>query len=411
MNPDQQFCLRWNNFQSSITSAFESLRDEDEFVDVTIACEGRQIQAHKMVLSACSPYFKSLLKKNPCQHPIIILKDVKYSCLVMLLDFMYHGEVNVANDQLGNFLQTAEALKIRGLAEEEQKRKVPLPKFTDTTSSPDITNHQERMQTPPRPPHSPPAKRKRVEKVERNETTSLPAAITVPPPPVTAPPPPPPPPLPAVPHSPVDHGQSTESVPTNSSSPHIPPEVSHLAHLQVEQVKEEPKDIEVISVPEEVDDSHSPVTVKEQSELELENDEQFRQFASSLQDSYKASLSEMNSSAQSESLPVPTSRSDGELVDPMQGGLPGPSGISLSQDSTFSDTPSGQRKWQIQDHRLPRVLCPICLSSFSRTSIRVHFNTIHQQERPKACKHCGRYFKNSNSLKAHKSRTHRTLVL
>ncbi|XP_076055817.1 uncharacterized protein LOC143033965 isoform X2 [Oratosquilla oratoria] len=63
MGADQQFCLRWNNFHTNITSAFESLRDDEDFVDITLACEGRQIKAHKMVLSACSPYFRSLLKE------------------------------------------------------------------------------------------------------------------------------------------------------------------------------------------------------------------------------------------------------------------------------------------------------------------------------------------------------------
>lgn len=59
---DQQFCLRWNNFQANFTSQFETLRDDEDFTDVTIACEGQKLQAHKVVLSACSPYFKELFK-------------------------------------------------------------------------------------------------------------------------------------------------------------------------------------------------------------------------------------------------------------------------------------------------------------------------------------------------------------
>ena len=58
----QHFCLRWNNYQSSITSAFENLRDDEDFVDVTLACDGRSLKAHRVVLSACSPYFRELLK-------------------------------------------------------------------------------------------------------------------------------------------------------------------------------------------------------------------------------------------------------------------------------------------------------------------------------------------------------------
>ncbi|XP_063847245.1 longitudinals lacking protein-like [Scylla paramamosain] len=110
MGADQQFCLRWNNFHSNITTAFESLRDDEDFVDITLACEGRQIKAHKMVLSACSPYFRSLLK------------DVTFANLTSILDFMYHGEVNVSHNELATFLKTAEALKVRGLAEDEKKK-------------------------------------------------------------------------------------------------------------------------------------------------------------------------------------------------------------------------------------------------------------------------------------------------
>jgi hypothetical protein len=62
MNEEQQFCLRWNNFQANITSQFEALRDEEDFVDVTLACDGQRLKAHKVVLSACSPYFKELFK-------------------------------------------------------------------------------------------------------------------------------------------------------------------------------------------------------------------------------------------------------------------------------------------------------------------------------------------------------------
>lgn len=62
MADDQLFCLRWNNFQTNFTSQFEALRAEEDFVDVTLACEGMRIKAHKLVLSACSPYFKELLK-------------------------------------------------------------------------------------------------------------------------------------------------------------------------------------------------------------------------------------------------------------------------------------------------------------------------------------------------------------
>jgi len=119
---DQRFSLRWNNYQSHLVSAFDSLLEEKDFIDVTLGVEGRKLPAHKMLLSACSPYFRDLLKGNPCQHPIIILRDIKYDDLFALLQFMYNGEVNVAQEQLNSFLKSAESLKIRGLTDNETDR-------------------------------------------------------------------------------------------------------------------------------------------------------------------------------------------------------------------------------------------------------------------------------------------------
>ena len=81
MSDDQQFCLRWNDFQTNMVASFKHLRDEKSFCDVTIATEGQHTKAHKMILCACSPYFKNLLEQNPAKHPIIILKDVPFQHL------------------------------------------------------------------------------------------------------------------------------------------------------------------------------------------------------------------------------------------------------------------------------------------------------------------------------------------
>ncbi|XP_039488267.1 protein bric-a-brac 2 isoform X1 [Drosophila santomea] len=114
---NQQFCLRWNNYQSNLTNVFDELLQSESFVDVTLSCEGHSIKAHKMVLSACSPYFQALFYDNPCQHPIIIMRDVSWSDLKALVEFMYKGEINVCQDQINPLLKVAETLKIRGLAE------------------------------------------------------------------------------------------------------------------------------------------------------------------------------------------------------------------------------------------------------------------------------------------------------
>ena len=93
----EKFCLRWNDFENNISVAFKDLREEKDFFDVSLACDSdEQISAHKVILSACSPWFRAILKRNPHQHPLLYLKGVKHSDLQAVLNFMYHGEVNVA---------------------------------------------------------------------------------------------------------------------------------------------------------------------------------------------------------------------------------------------------------------------------------------------------------------------------
>lgn len=116
-NNPQQFCLRWNNYQSNLTSVFDQLLQNESFVDVTLVCDGHSIKAHKIVLSACSPYFQELFFENPCKHPVIIMLDIKWPVLKAAVDFMYKGEINVSQDQISPLLRVAEMLKIRGLAD------------------------------------------------------------------------------------------------------------------------------------------------------------------------------------------------------------------------------------------------------------------------------------------------------
>ncbi|XP_043283017.1 nucleus accumbens-associated protein 2-like isoform X2 [Venturia canescens] len=162
----QQFCLRWNNFQANITSQFEALRDDEDFVDVTFACDGRRLQAHKVVLSACSPYFKELFKTNPCKHPIIFMRDVEFEHLQSLLEFMYAGEVNISQAELPTFLRTAESLQIRGLTDSQNSQhnneKHSKTNNVHTSNGRGLISpsfDDERSKTPPPSTSPPPLKR------------------------------------------------------------------------------------------------------------------------------------------------------------------------------------------------------------------------------------------------------------
>ncbi|XP_022662505.1 protein tramtrack, beta isoform-like isoform X3 [Varroa destructor] len=144
----QQFCLKWNNHQANMLSVFDRLLSNKSLVDVTIGCEGRQVKAHKVVLSACSPFFENLFTENPCKHPIVILKDIRYADLKALVEFMYKGEVNVVQEQLPTLLKTAEALKIKGLAEvtgEGKSEDKPHASVTPRPESPGSRRKRQRV--------------------------------------------------------------------------------------------------------------------------------------------------------------------------------------------------------------------------------------------------------------------------
>jgi len=146
----EKFCLRWNDFESNISVAFRELREEKDFFDVTLACDDSQVQAHKVILSACSPFFRNVLRKNPHQHPLLYLKGVKYQELLSVLNFMYQGEVNVAQEELNSFLAVAEDLRVKGLTQSNSGSK--------SSTSP---SHRTREPPPPERDPVPPPKKPR----------------------------------------------------------------------------------------------------------------------------------------------------------------------------------------------------------------------------------------------------------
>ncbi|XP_023703643.1 longitudinals lacking protein, isoforms F/I/K/T isoform X12 [Cryptotermes secundus] len=198
MGSEQQFCLKWNNHQSTIVAGFDTLLESGTLVDCTLAAEGQYLKAHKVVLSACSPYFELLLSQHDEKHPIVILKDVKFQELKAMVDYMYHGEVNISQDQLGALLKAAESLQIKGLSDsggggsERERENV------------DKRHHGTRKQTvPPPQPRSSPIPPHSSTLGHRRPAPPPPAA----PPPIVdlpeddSPPPSRPPPLPRVPSS------------------------------------------------------------------------------------------------------------------------------------------------------------------------------------------------------------------
>ena len=138
MQSPEKLCLKWNDFQENLNSAFGVLRNDQDFADVTLACEdGTQIMAHKVVLASSSPFFMEILKKNKHSHPMIYMRGLKSDDLVAMVDFLYFKEANVKQEGLDAFLGLAEELKLLGLTtgdrnKDEQDTK-PQTQLNDST--------------------------------------------------------------------------------------------------------------------------------------------------------------------------------------------------------------------------------------------------------------------------------------
>jgi len=173
MGTIEKFCLRWNDFDRNISGALKELREDKDFFDVTLACDDDQIQAHKVILSACSPFFRSILRRNRHDHPLLYLKGVKFSDLVSVLTFMYQGEVNVAQDELNSFLAVSEDLKVKGLTQNSSDRNTSNQSRHGNASKP-CTNESSSF-----PPPTPTANKQCPTAIEVNDVNDIQEVIPV----------------------------------------------------------------------------------------------------------------------------------------------------------------------------------------------------------------------------------------
>ena len=127
----EKFCLKWNDFHSNVSNSFGLLRNEDYLQDVTIVTDdNEQVAAHKLVLSACSEYFKNIFKKNKSSNLLLCIEGVNSADLGNVLDYIYNGQVQIFQENIDRFLEVAQRLKLEGLLgnkEEEASEDLEKP--------------------------------------------------------------------------------------------------------------------------------------------------------------------------------------------------------------------------------------------------------------------------------------------
>jgi len=138
----EKLCLKWSDFQDNINITLGKLRSENEFSDVTLTCEdGQQVEAHKVILAASSPFFQKLLSMNKHPHPLIYMRGVESEDLVAIIDFVYYGEANVYQESIDAFLALAEELSLKGLTgngenKEQEEKNIYKHEPTKVSSTP-----------------------------------------------------------------------------------------------------------------------------------------------------------------------------------------------------------------------------------------------------------------------------------
>merc|ERR1712129_189355 len=139
MTPSETFHLKWNDFHENMATSFQDLRQEGDFTDVTLACEGnQQLQAHKVILSSSSPFFKSILRCYKSAEPLIYLRQVSYQDLASVVDFMYYGQADVQQENLNSFLALAEEFELKGLTQQNKAEDIGQPNRPRRKIEPDV---------------------------------------------------------------------------------------------------------------------------------------------------------------------------------------------------------------------------------------------------------------------------------
>ena len=156
---DEEYILQWNDHKYNFFSlAADDLFRSEELTDVTVCCGDQLFDAHKLILSVCSPYFRTMLGRAKNQHPIVFLKDVKACDFERLLHFMYYGEVRIPNNDLESLIQTAKSLKIKGLASQANDAFLTDPcKLQDQPENYSVNNNRRSASPSPPPPQPQPA--------------------------------------------------------------------------------------------------------------------------------------------------------------------------------------------------------------------------------------------------------------
>ena len=126
----EKFSLKWNDYNSNWNKSLSKLRENNAFADVTLITDDKvKFSAHRILLTSCSNVFDFILKDSNQANPFLYLSGVNSTNLGFILDYIYKGEVNLYQEQLDSFLESAQKLEIEGLLGGDNQEIVEDSKF------------------------------------------------------------------------------------------------------------------------------------------------------------------------------------------------------------------------------------------------------------------------------------------
>ena len=135
MDKGGNFYLNNTEFETKTVTVLRSLHANNKFTDVTLACEdGKQLRAHKIILSSASVVFDKILMEYSDSNPLIYFGDTSYEHIEYIIRFVYLGEVSVPETELQPFMETVSKFKINGLYSEEPKHGAYLQNISANTN-------------------------------------------------------------------------------------------------------------------------------------------------------------------------------------------------------------------------------------------------------------------------------------
>ena len=109
----EKFNLKWQTHTDHVREMLCSMMISEELTDVTIVSEDKiQFKAHRVVLSACSPFFQDIIKGNLLANSFIYLRGIQSIEIEAILQFIYQGETTLNQDRMNEFLNVAKSLEI-----------------------------------------------------------------------------------------------------------------------------------------------------------------------------------------------------------------------------------------------------------------------------------------------------------